>query len=107
MGVLVVWLMLNAPWQEELIFRHYLVPRLSAIGGLRSKWTMVLAVGGTAAIFALGHGGHLDPAWPKLVQTFVWGLMLGSVRVWLGTGYAVGLHLLFNLSAPLMAPFVM
>ncbi len=105
-GLLVAWLMLNAPWQEELLFRHYLVARLSAIGGRRSRPVMILAVIVTALVFALGHAGHFDPAWPKLAQTFTWGLMLGAVRIWLGTTYAISLHLLFNLSAPLAAPFL-
>lgn len=106
-GVLVAWLLFNAPWQEELLFRHYLVPRLAAIGAGRfCTAAMIMAVVITSAIFALGHGGHFEPAWPKLVQTFIWGLMLGGVRIWLGTAYAIGLHLMFNLSAPLMAPFV-
>lgn len=108
LGVLAIWLILNAPWQEELVFRHYLLPRLakaSQRNGRRKTWLVAAAVI-TAAFFALGHAGHTEPAWPKLAQTFGWGLMLGWARIWLGTWYAVALHLAWNLTAPLFAPFI-
>lgn len=109
LALLALWLMINAPWQEELLFRHYLVARVAAFAGegtaSRRAWTLI-AIVFAAAIFALGHSAHMDPAWPKLAQTFAWGLALGWVRVAMGTSYAIGLHLVWNLTAPLVAPFV-
>jgi len=105
--VIALWLLFNAPWMEEMIFRHYLVPRLAAFRWMKTKGLFLcLSVVICATVFALGHAGHLVPAWPKLVQTFVWGVMLGWSRIYFGTFSAIGLHLVFNLSAPLVAPFV-
>lgn len=109
LGVMAVWMIFNAPWFEELTLRHYLVARIAAgrpvTDARRALWTTG-AVITAAAIFAVGHTGHMEPAWPKLVQTFTWGLMLGWARVQLGTWYAVALHLSWNVTAPLVAPLV-
>ncbi len=109
LSLLAIWMIFNAPWMEELLMRHYLVARVAARrpegrrqGGRWAVGAIVLA----AVLFAVGHAGHMEPAWPKLLQTFSWGLMLGWARVWLGTWYAVGLHLLWNVTAPLVVPFM-
>lgn len=100
-----LWLMVNAPWLEETVLRHYLLPKLwRRLGGGRvALWVAIIIM---AAVFALGHGGHLEPPWPKLLQTFTWGLALGWVRFAFGTPWAIGLHLAWNLSALLVAPFM-
>lgn len=106
MGLMAIWLMINAPWTEELIFRHYLVASIAATFKGWRRTGIVVGVVIAAALFAVGHAGHMDPAWPKLVQTFAWGLALGWVRVYFGTGYAIGLHLVWNLSSVFIAPFL-
>lgn len=100
---MVLLLMVNAPWQEELLWRHFMIGAIVFMAGGRRGVGVFFAVVVVAAVFAVGHAGHLVPAWSKLIQMFAWGLMLGWARVELGTGYAIGLHLLFNLSAPIMA----
>lgn len=109
-ALVALWLIFNAPWLEELLLRHYLVARMAvqrpaAMHQAGAPWTAFVVVV-VAALFALGHAGHMEPAWPKLLQTFTWGLMLGWARVCLGTWYAVALHLGWNLTAPLAAPFI-
>lgn len=102
--IMALWLLVNAPWMEELIFRHYLLPRFTLwFGG--GQAACVAAVIVTAAVFAIGHAGHLQPAWPKLIQTFGWGVLFGTARVWFGTGWAVALHLALNLSSIVFVPF--
>ena len=104
-ALLALWLMINAPWLEEMVFRHYLLVRVGGAG--RNAWLRYgFAVLVTSALFAVGHAGHMVPAWPKLVQTFVWGVALGYTRIFLGTGYAVALHMGFNVSAIMVAAFV-
>lgn len=108
-GVLVamaLWLMINAPWLEEIVFRHYLLVKLGRFFGGSGWRRFGLPLVITSALFAVGHAGHTDPAWPKLAQTFLWGLALGWVRLAMGTGYAVALHLGWNLSSPVIAPFI-
>jgi membrane protease YdiL (CAAX protease family) len=107
MGVMAIWLMINAPWVEELCFRHYLVPRLGTViksrPGQITLWISILIA---ATLFAIGHAGHMVPAWPKLIQTFIWALALGWARIRFGTFYAIGLHLVWNITSPLIAPFI-
>lgn len=109
LSLLAIWLILNAPWMEELLMRHYLVARIAASrpasDGSRRRW-MAAAVVIAAVVFAVGHAGHMEPSWPKLLQTFVWGLMLGWTRIWMGTWYAVALHLSWNMTAPIAVPFM-
>lgn len=102
MALLAFWLIINAPWIEELTFRHYIIPRLALWWG-GGRWAIAASIVVSAAVFAAGHAGHTVPAWPKLVQVLLWGVALGWARVWLGTAYAIALHLMWNLSAPLVA----
>ncbi len=102
LAIYAVWLMINAPWIEELVFRHYLLPRLAI--SRRYFYAVPLIV--TTAIFALGHAGHTDPAWPKILQMTLWGGILGGLRIWLGTPWAIGLHLALNLAAPIIVIFL-
>jgi membrane protease YdiL (CAAX protease family) len=100
--LMVVWLVINAPWIEELSFRHYMLPALTRWwGGGRIATIAALVV--SSMLFAVGHAAHMEPAWPKLLQVFTWGLTLGCVRIWLGTGYCIALHLAWNLTAPVLA----
>lgn len=104
-ALLALWLMFNAPWLEEMVFRHYMLVKLGGAG--RNPWIRYgFAVLVTSALFAVGHAGHMVPAWPKLVQTFVWGVALGYTRIFLGTGYAVALHTGFNVLAVVVASFI-
>lgn len=102
LAIFAVWLLLNAPWLEELVFRHFAIPALArAFGG--SRGAIILAVIGASVPFALGHSGYTIPIWPKLVQMLVWAAALSGLRIYLGTRYAIGLHLAWNLSTPLIA----
>lgn len=102
LAIMVIWLMINAPWIEELVFRHYLLSALARwLGG--GKLAVAVAVLATALLFAIGHAAHMQPVWPKMMQVTVWGIALGYVRVYLGTPYSILLHLVWNLSAPFIA----
>lgn len=104
-GFVAFWMIINAPWIEEITFRHYLLPRLCRLFGDR-EWSLILAVVVTSAVFAFGHAAHTIPAWPKLVQTFLWGIALGWMRIWMGSGWAIGTHLGWNVVGIVVA-FVM
>lgn len=102
LAIKALWLLINAAWIEELVFRHYLLPRLT----ISRRFYYVLPLLVTTAIFALGHAGHTSPPWPKILQMVLWGGVLGALRIWLGTPWAIGLHLVLNLAAPIIVFFL-
>jgi membrane protease YdiL (CAAX protease family) len=50
----------------------------------------------TAVVWALAHGGRVEPEWVKWVQIFGLGLALGVLRLRRGLEACVVVHLLFN-----------
>lgn len=100
----VVYLLVSAAVVEEVMFRHYLVNRLAALraasdgrtGSGGSRVRTGVAIAAAAALWTLGHGGMVEPAWLKSVQIGLYGLALGTAQVRLGLETAVLLHLLFN-----------
>jgi len=101
-ALMIGYLILNGPWLEELVFRHCLLPWLARWWG-GGRIATVAAVVVTSVVFAGGHAGHVDPAWPKLLQVTAWGLVLAWARVAWGSGWAIGLHLAWNLISPVVA----
>lgn len=95
-----LYLLISAPIAEEFVFRHYLQNRLMALN--RSALYRLLAIVLVAAVFALGHGGMISPAWVKYAQVFGFGLALGVCQMTLGIECCIGLHLFFNLGAAVM-----
>lgn len=66
-----------------------------------------VAVVVSALLFAISHGGMIEPAWIKYLQTFVVGIGLGIVQWRAGLEAAIFGHLIFNIAAPfLTAPFL-
>ncbi len=111
-AVLLGYVLISAAVSEELIFRHYLLNRLLAIGG-GGVWTGWRGVGRAmpaillaTALWTLGHGGMIEPAWLKYAQIGVYGIALGVAQIRLGTEASVTLHLLFNAATPAMAAWL-
>jgi membrane protease YdiL (CAAX protease family) len=80
------------PVFEEVLFRGFLFEELEA-GAIGPMATIVL----TSILWTLLH---IQNDWHALVQIFVTGLLLGSVRRWSGsTSLAIALHILLNMYA--------
>ena len=91
-----------AAFSEEAIYRGYFQSRLGVfLGFLGRRWAGLVSVVVVSALWTLGHGGMIDPAWVKWVQIFGIGLVLGAVRVRLGLEGCVGVHLAFNVISAL------
>jgi len=89
---LALLILVVSPVFEELLFRGFLLEELaaSAIGPMA-------AIGLTSILWTLLH---VQYDWHLLVQVFVIGLVLGSVRRWSGsTPLAILLHVLMNVYA--------
>lgn len=107
-------LMISASVGEEVLYRFYLMPRISQWvsrlrGGNQLRDRMLdggIALVVTSALFALAHGGMVDPAWMKYAETFVLGGCLGLLRVSLGIEFAIAAHLIFNAAMFLAAGLV-
>lgn len=113
-----------APILEEIIFRHYLLHRVTAALGarpgrsvfrdprasasspmdrfLQRRGAKLGAIVITSLLWSIGHAGSFDPYWVKLLQIAPMGLVLGSVAWKFGLEPAIALHWAFNLSLPLL-----
>jgi membrane protease YdiL (CAAX protease family) len=89
----------SAPFVEEAVFRHYLLPwirnRLVSLS-LSAPTAAGFSIGLTALIFAAGHLGNMTPLWPKMVQILILGLCAAMARIRYGTRWAVAVHLFLN-----------
>jgi membrane protease YdiL (CAAX protease family) len=95
-------LLVSAAIAEEVLFRHYALPRIAATlrhWGAPRRGAAVLAVAITALFFAAGHAGMLESFAPKFAQILVLGISLGTAQVLMGTEAAIAMHILFNLAA--------
>lgn len=90
LGQVIVFALLAAV-MEEVCFRGFLQPVVANFAG--GRWVGVVAA---AAIWALGHAGHLKLPWVLETHLFVFGLLLGWVRERDGLLAAVSLHLTYN-----------
>ncbi|HLN09139.1 MAG TPA: type II CAAX endopeptidase family protein [Xanthobacteraceae bacterium] len=89
---LVLLILLASPVFEEILFRGFLLEELAA-----SAMGPLAAIVVTAILWTLLH---VQYDWHVLVQIFVSGLLLGSVRLWSGsTLLAILLHVLMNIYA--------
>lgn len=89
-----------APLVEEVIFRGFTQGWVTVLwperwGGRRTARAVGIVL--AALLWALCHGGQIDPVWVKWVQIFGLGLALGVVRLRQGLEACVFLHLVFNL----------
>jgi membrane protease YdiL (CAAX protease family) len=98
---LMAYLLISAAITEEILFRHYLVPRVAGLFHNRAI-AFPAAVLISAAVFALGHSAMVSPAWIKYLQTLILGIALGICRVRLGSDYGILLHLCFNAAAAII-----
>lgn len=88
---------------EEILYRQYLLCRLGAmlVGlGLPRVAALTAATALSTALFALAHGGMVEPAWLKYTQTAILGVALAIAQIRLGLESAVTIHLAFNILAP-------
>jgi membrane protease YdiL (CAAX protease family) len=100
-ALFVVFMLITAAVDEELVFRHYLLNRLTVAFGARQSRVLapVSAVVLTTALFMLGHREMMDPAWLKYTQIALLGTALGVCQLRLGLECCIVLHLFFNISA--------
>jgi len=96
-----------APFIEEIIFRLGIQTSLERLCKLL-RWSPIHAVGFTSLIFAICHGGNVEPIGFKETQIFITGLVFGMLKLKYGfysclashltlNGMIVTSHLLFNL----------
>ncbi len=89
-----------APLVEEVIFRGFTQGGVTVLWPERwggRYWARGMGIVIPALLWALCHGGQIDPVWVKWVQIFGLGLALGVVRLRQGLEACVALHLVFNL----------
>ncbi len=89
-----------APLVEEVIFRGFTQGWVTVLWPKRwggRHWARGMGILIPALLWALCHGGQIDPVWVKWVQIFGLGLALGVVRLRQGLEACVALHLVFNL----------
>jgi membrane protease YdiL (CAAX protease family) len=114
-----VHLLVSAAVAEEVLFRHYALPRIAATlrhwgkraGGMLAPLSgrgaaAAAAIAVTAFFFACGHAGMLESFAPKFVQILVLGVSLGTAQVLIGTEAAIAMHILFNLAAAMIGVLV-
>ncbi|XOV84649.1 MAG: lysostaphin resistance A-like protein [bacterium] len=80
---------------EEIVFRLGLQNWLGYSWG-NSDNAHYAAIAFTAALWALGHAGMMDPDWVKIVQILVMGVWLGWMNRKYGVLACVMTHLVFN-----------
>ncbi len=98
---LTIWLQIVflAPLFEEITYRGFILGQFIMAfppDKRDARPARFVAVIFSAALFALMHNGHLEPAWVKWVQIFGIGLILGAIRLRHGLIAAILTHLLFN-----------
>jgi membrane protease YdiL (CAAX protease family) len=90
-------LVVLAPLVEELVFRGYYLGKLSR---LINKWAAVFitaAVFGALHLFGEATETGVTLQWAVALDTFALGLVLGALRIWLGSVWAgVLLHMTKN-----------
>ncbi len=99
------WLILRAPFSEELLFRGYVFPRFYLLISRRLPKQVALSAAAVASavIFASGHTQLMLPEWLKLSQAFLLGLALAYVAYRGGLLAAVLFHIGFNALAFLLS----
>jgi hypothetical protein len=98
-----VFFAVSAALFEEILYRQYLLCRVGALArglGIPRLPALAIATGVSTTLFALSHGGMVEPAHLKYAQTAVLGLALSFAQIRLGLEGAVTVHLVFNLLAP-------
>ncbi len=90
---------------EEIMFR------LGLQNGLTYLWRSSAyghhwAVLGTSALWSIGHIGMVDPDWVKIVQIFVFGLVLGQMNRRFGVVPCMITHTLFNVAMAALTPTI-
>jgi membrane protease YdiL (CAAX protease family) len=98
--VVTLTLVCLAPLVEEVIFRGFTQGWVTVLWPERwgGRWAgRTIGIVLSALLWALCHGGQIDPVWVKWVQIFGLGLALGVVRLRQGLEACVLLHLVFNL----------
>ena len=96
-------LVLQVGFAEEIIFRLGIQNFLA----VHFKWQgqrFRIAIAATAALWAMGHSGMLDPDWVKLAQIFPVGLALGWLYDRFGIESAILAHGLFNVAGLILTP---
>ena len=88
---------------EEIIFRLGLQTGLAYLWR-SSRFGHHWAVLGTTILWCVGHVGALDPGWVKIVQIFVFGLVLGYLNRRFGVVPCIITHVLFNVVMAMLVP---
>lgn len=82
---------------EELMFRGY---AFQIILNVARPYTTILPF---AVLFAAAHTGNLHASWLPILNTFLWGVVLGYAYVRSGDLWLpIGLHFGWNLALPLL-----
>lgn len=88
---------------EEITFRLCLQNGLTHLWR-SSTYGHYWAVLGTSALWSIGHVGAVDPDWVKIIQIFVFGLILGQMNRRFGVVPCMITHALFNVAMVLLTP---
>ncbi len=84
-------------FSEEIVFRLGLQNGLTYVWR-DSRYGHHWAVLATSAFWSIAHIGSLQPDWVKLVQVFVFGLVLGQMNRRFGVLPCIVTHVLFNVT---------
>jgi membrane protease YdiL (CAAX protease family) len=86
---------------EEILFRGVIQQWIVRMRG-GGRGTVVAAIVLTSAFWALGHVGNVDPAWFKVSQIFVLGLIFGALAHRHGVESSCVAHACLNVTATIV-----
>jgi len=91
---------------EELVYRMYLQNALEVVLSRFIRFAWLPAIVLTSLLWALGHVGTLQPAWVKVAQIFIAGIIFGVLARKKGVEASIIAHSVLNLSFPLLQGFI-
>lgn len=98
-------ILIIAAIKEEIIFRFVGQRLLYSIfkNKVTGLWFSVILI---SMIWSFGHFGLVEPVLVKVIQIFIFGILLGLVSHYRGIGSAILIHLFFNLLIGFMNPYL-
>ncbi|MEI7635053.1 MAG: CPBP family intramembrane glutamic endopeptidase [bacterium] len=108
-AVFVAFLVVCAPVNEELFFRHYLQNRIAGavrVSPVCRRFAPVVAVAAAAILFCLVHAAMASPMWLKFAQIAPLGAALGICQYKIGIEACIVLHLVFNMSMAVVSALI-
>ncbi|MDD3627445.1 MAG: CPBP family intramembrane metalloprotease, partial [bacterium] len=83
--------------REEIVFRLFIQRGLTKLIN-KKFWGPFISITLVSIVWAFGHYGTLVPGWVKILQIFIFGILLGILSRRHGIGSCILVHVMFNIS---------